>query len=192
MAPLMEMFAKYFDERAISWFKDENGKLDLIIVVCYGAKFSYKNDEEYAYMKYLLESLSSKVEDFFKQFGTKATISDLMEPVPNTFIEYTKIAAMTKIEHKTLKSVNLFREIHHPLKKYDYLIFRYKEKGKAIEEAKKLFKDLVEKGITKVRINPEHPNIIEIKDEKTDEWKPIFALIDLTNQYTPKGEKKRM
>jgi hypothetical protein len=85
---------------------------------------------------------------------------------PSSFIEYMTTIALAKSEHKPLKSMNLFREFHHPLQKYDYLIFKHKEKGKAIETTKSMFKELVEKGITEARINPEHPNVIEIKDKK--------------------------
>jgi hypothetical protein len=187
---LTKIFGEYFDNVAISWFMDKNGKLDLIIVGCYDAKFSYKRDEEYAYMKYLLDGLSLKLEGFFNPYGTKATISDLLEPTPSSFTEYISMVALAKSEHKPLKSMNLFREFHHPLRKYDYLIFKHKEKGKAIETTKSMFKELVEKGITEARINPEHPNVIEIKDKKTGKWEPLIVVTDPVTRYTPKGKKE--
>lgn len=188
-APLMRIFTGYFDEGTINWYMDDNGKLDLIIVTCYGAKFSYKDKEEFAYVGHLFQTLSSEVEIFFNQFKTKAEIVDLMEPVPKTFLEYSTKVGLIKIDPKKYKDTKLYREIDYPQKKYDYRIFKCKEKENAIEMTKKFFKEVIIEKKNR-RINPEHPNVIEGKDEKTGEWKAIVVFIDSINTYTPKGEKE--
>jgi len=89
--PLMRIFHEYFDEGAISWYKDNNGKLDLLVVICYGARFSYKKSEETNYTENLVKTLSHKVSRLFENFKTKATIIELSEALPKTLIEFTTI-----------------------------------------------------------------------------------------------------
>lgn len=189
-APLMRIFTIYFDEGSIQWYKDSDGKLDALIVVCYGAKFSYKENEEFTYIGRLFQTLSSEVESFFNQFKTKATIIDLIEPVPKTLKDYSMSIAVNKDNPEKIKD-KLYRSIDYPQAKYDYQIFKCKENGKAIEMAKKFFKEVVvDKGIKDMRISQEHPNVIENKDEKTGKWKAYAVFIDSITTYTPKGEKE--
>jgi len=184
--PLSEIFQKYFDENTIVWYKDNNGKLDQIIVTCYGAKFAYKENEEYAYTGHLVQNLSSKVESFFKQFGTKASIIDVMEPIPKTLQEFATISALLKINFEKYKDTELYRKIDYP-KKYDFLVIECKGEDTAIEMARGLLKKFAAEGDENKRISKEHPNIIESLDEKTGKWATAVVFTDSKNRYIPKG-----
>ena len=193
-APLMSIFNQYFDDGTITWYKDDKGKLDLLIVACYGAKSSYKDKEEFAYLGYLFQILSSEVEIFFNQFKTKASIEHIMEAVPDNLIDYAKAISINKVYPQDYrKNKNLFKEIDYPQAKYDYRIIEFKEKG-AIEAAKDLVKRTNNNQVIKnlFRLNPEHPNVVEVKNRKTGKWEAIIVCIDSITTYTPKGGKEHM
>lgn len=114
--PLGKIFERYFDENTIVWYKDNNEKLDQIIVTCYGAKFSYKENEEYAYTGHLVQNLSSNIESFFRQFGTEAIIVDVMEPIPKTLQEFATISALLKVNFEKYKDTKLYRRVDYPKK----------------------------------------------------------------------------
>jgi hypothetical protein len=112
--PLGKIFQRYFDENTIVWYKDNNGQLDQIIVTCYGAKFSYEEREEYAYTGRLVKSLSREIGDFHRQFGTKASILEVMEPIPKTLQEFATISTLLKVDFEKYKGTKLYRKIDYP------------------------------------------------------------------------------
>jgi hypothetical protein len=181
--PLGKIFRRYFDENAIVWYKDNNEELDQIIVTCYGAKFSYEEHEEYAYTGHLVQNLSSEIESFYKQFGTKASIVDVMEPIPKNLQEFATLSALLKANFEKYKDTKLYRRIDYP-KKYDFLVIKCKGKGSATEMAEGLLKKFMAEGERNKRISKEHPNIIESLDEKTGKWKTAVVFTDSKNPYT--------
>lgn len=109
--PLSKIFNKYFDETTTSWYRDNNQKLDLIIVTCYGANFSYKKEEEHAFTSNLIQNLSLLLIDFFNKFETKESIVDVMEPIPETLQEFSKIYALVQTNFEKYKGIKLYRKI---------------------------------------------------------------------------------
>lgn len=182
--PLSKIFEEYFDETTIGWYKDNNEKLDLIIVTCYGAKSSYKKDEEYAFTGHLVQNLSLVIKDFFKKFETKASIVDVMEPIPKTLQEFATLSALLQTNFEKYKDTKLHRKIDYP-KKYDFLVIECKGEGTAIEMAKGLLKKYVAEGKKNKRISKEHPSVIESLDEKTGKWETAVVFTDVKNRYVP-------
>ena len=109
--PLSKIFNNYFDETTTGWYRDNNQKLDLIIVTCYGAKFSYKKDEEFTFTDHLVQNLSSAIVDFFKKFETKASIVNVTEPIPETLQEFATLYALMQTNFEKYKDTKLYRKI---------------------------------------------------------------------------------
>lgn len=183
--PLGKIFNGYFDERSFGWYKDNNGKLDLIIVTCYGAKFSYWEWEERTQIDHLVHDLSSEIESFFKQFETKASIVDVMEPIPSSLQEFATLQGLRHTNFEKYKDIKLHRKFEYL---YDFLTCECKGEGSAIGMAEGLIKKFVADGVKQqVRINKEHPNVVESLNEKTGEWKTAIVFTDPKNRYVPKG-----
>jgi hypothetical protein len=184
--PISKIFNDYFDETTIGWYKDNNGKLDLIIVTCYGAKFSYKKDEEYAFTGHLVQNLSSVIVSFFKKFETKASIVEVTESIPATLQEFATQYALLQTNFEKHKDTKLYRKIDYP-KLYDFLVIECKGEGTAIGMANGLLHKFIAEGNNNKRISIEHPNIIESLDEKTGKWETAVVFTDIKNRYVPKG-----
>lgn len=68
----------------------------------------------------------------------------------------------------------------------DCPIMQYRGKDEALAQAKEMYKRLTKKGADNVRLNPNHPNIVEVKEKETGEWIPLTVFIDPKNRFIPK------
>jgi hypothetical protein len=190
--PLSHIVHRFFDDSAIMWGKDEKGRLHELIIVCYGANFKYKKSEEFGFMGSIYRAVSSEVQTFFQQFKTTAKIVNLARLVPQTMQDFLALEAKEKIEKSPEKRKailkEIFVEIDYPQREYEFFVLRSKNKGVALKQAKEVCESLKQRGKKNVRLNPKHPNIVEVKT-KQGKWITLLVYIDATTTYLPKGTK---
>jgi hypothetical protein len=91
---------RYFENLVVEYFRDENGMMDQINLVCYKSKLRYKACEEGEITAGLFRAISQGVEAFFKYRNTKAMVQDVVIPPAPSLAGYlaSSISAKSDVE----------------------------------------------------------------------------------------------
>ncbi|MEM4215041.1 MAG: hypothetical protein QW484_01615 [Candidatus Pacearchaeota archaeon] len=171
--PLRALFSYYFDNIAIGYNKKKGNLLDSIYVVAYDAKFSYKMEEKYLFLKNIFFILRQPIIELFNIYNIKIKIVGCAESSFSNIEDFLK----AKAEKTGLNLKWFVRE------SVDFLIFESKKRGEALFNAKKFLTKISEKGTKNVRLNPRYPNIVEIFDKQKKKWITLAYFSDPEHPY---------
>lgn len=96
-APLSSIFARFFDEVSVEYFKGARNKLKGMHIVCFKPNFSYKKSEERVFYTNLFNMLSNSIQKCFEGLGIEAEMAGIYVPSVSSIGAYGVAVCKAKI-----------------------------------------------------------------------------------------------